>query len=421
MTDAAPVHNGTVYRFLARALFSLEAATIAVLLLVTLARPTTGLLNIPVWGLVLLFAAYSLPANLLKHRSPSRRSFVVKSLVDLPVTGLVYFLAGEPGGPLFILFILTVDCAAASMTPRGTLLYTGSAVVVVAGVDLVLATGLPTPIDIWPQVIRLILLALVGLGMAVVMRRLLLERKVARSVRDEAERLEELDRLRADFISSVSHDLRTPLTAARAGLGMLETGASNRLPPDERELLEDARLNIERLGLLIDDLLAYNQLEAGTLRLERQLLDLRTIALGAIPSVHVLIWQKGQELEIDLPDPLPTEGDPRRLEQVAVNLLANAHRHTPSGTRIRISGRRANGDIILSVSDNGSGIPVTELKAVFKRYHRIASVEAGSGLGLAIAKGIVELHGGRIWAESEPGRGATFHVALPRQENREER
>jgi signal transduction histidine kinase len=409
-----------VYRFLDRALFWLEAGTFAALLLVTLVRPTTGLLGLPTWGLVLLFGAYSLLANLLEHRSPSQRSFVSKSILDLPVTGLVYLLAGEPGGPLFILFILTVDCAAASMTPRGTLLYTGVAVVVAAGVDLILAAGSLTPINIWPQVIRLILLALVGLGMAVVMRRLLLEREVARSVRDEAERLEELDRLRSDFISSVSHDLRTPLTAARAGLGMLETGASNRLPPDERELLGDARLNIERLSLLIDDLLAYNQLEAGTLRLEPQPLDLRAVALGAVPSVHVLIRQKGQELEIDLPDPLPTEGDPRRLEQVVVNLLANAHRHTPPGTRIRLSGRSAGEENLLLVSDDGPGIPAAELEAVFGRYHRIASVQAGSGLGLAIAKGIVELHGGRIWAESGSGQGATFHVALPRQENREE-
>ncbi len=135
--------------------------------------------------------------------------------------------------------------------------------------------------------------------------------------------------------------------------------------------------------------------------------------------MHVLIRQKGQELEIDLPDPLPTEGDPRRLEQVVLNLLANAHRHTPSGTRIRISGRRANGDVLLSVRDNGPGIPAAEMEAVFERYHRISSVEAGAGLGLAIAKGIVDLHGGRIWAEGEPGRGATFHVALPRHENRE--
>ncbi len=268
MTDGASPAYGLVYRFLDRALFWLEAASIAVLLLVTLARPTTGLLGIPTWALVLLFGAYSLLANLFEHRSLARRSFVAKSLVDLPVTGLVYFLAGEPGGPLFILFILTVDCAAASMTPRGTLFYTTAAVIVAGAIDVVLAARLPTPIDARPLIIRLILLALVGLGMAVVMRRLLLEQAAARSVRDQAERLEELDRLRADFISSASHDLRTPLTAARAGLGMLEAGASNRLPLDERELLEDARLNVERLGLLIDDLLAYNQLEADTLRLD---------------------------------------------------------------------------------------------------------------------------------------------------------
>lgn len=420
MTEGTPADQGPVYRFLDRALFWLEAATIGLLLLVTLAQGTTGLLGIPTWWLVLLFGAHSLLANVLEHRARARRSFVMKSLVDLPVTGLVYFLAGEPGGPLFILFILTVDCAAASMTPRGTLLYTGAAVVVAAGIDLILAAGSLTPIDIWPQVIRLILLALVGLGMAVVMRRLLLEREVARSVRDQAERLEELDRLRSDFISSVSHDLRTPLTAARAGLGMLEMGMGDRLPPDERSLLQDARLNIERLGLLIDDLLAINQLEAGTLRLQLQPLDLRAVALGAVPSVHAPIRQKGQALEVDLPDPLPTEGDPRRLEQVVLNLLANVHRHSPSGTRIRISGRCPDGEVLLSVSDNGPGIPVAELKAVFERYHRIASVEAGSGLGLAIAKGIVELHGGRIWAESGSGQGVTFHVALPRQENREE-
>jgi signal transduction histidine kinase len=409
-----------VYRFLDRALFRLEAGTVAVLLIVTLARPMTGLLGIPTWGLVLVFGAYTVLANLINSHVNSPRSFLVKNMVDLPVTALVYFLAGEPGGPLFILFILTVDCAAASMTPRGTLLYTAATVVVAAGIDFILAAGSLTPTDMWPQVIRLILLALVGLGMAVVMRRLLLEREVAQSVRNQAERLEELDRLRSDFISSVSHDLRTPLTAALAGLGMLEMGMGERLPPDERGLLQDARLNVERLGLLIDDLLAINQIEAGTLRLQLQPLDLRAVALGAVPSVHAPIRQKGQALEVDLPDPLPAEGDPRRLEQVVLNLLANAHRHTPSGTRIRISGRRPDGEVLLSVSDNGPGIPVAELKPVFQRYHRIASVEAGSGLGLAIAKGIVELHGGRIWAESEPGQGVTFHVALPRQENREE-
>ncbi|MBW3654405.1 MAG: HAMP domain-containing histidine kinase [Actinobacteria bacterium] len=112
---------------------------------------------------------------------------------------------------------------------------------------------------------------------------------------------------------------------------------ADRLPPDERALLGDARRNVERLGLLIDDLLAVNQLESGAMSLERGPLDLRTVAISAVSSVQSLIREKGQALEADLPEPLPGEGDPRRLEQALVNLLANAHQHTASGTRIAVS------------------------------------------------------------------------------------
>ncbi|MBA3414711.1 MAG: hypothetical protein H0U10_05755 [Chloroflexia bacterium] len=330
------------------------------------------------------------------------------------MTALAYLLAGERGGPLFVLFILAIDCAAASMSPRGTLLYAAAAAAAAAFIDLVLLPDLPSAAALPALGTRLVVLALAGVGMAVVMRRLLLEREAARSVRDEAERLAELDRVRADFIASVSHDLRTPLTASRAGLGMLELGAADMLPPDERALLEDARRNVERLSLLIDDLLAANQLESGTMALAREPLDLHTVAVGAVSSVQSLIREQGQALAVDLPEPLPVAGDRRRLEQVVVDLLANAHQHTPAGTRIAISGRARSDDIILSVSDDGSGIPAGELEAIFERYHRLAS--GGSGLGLAIARGIVELHGGRIWAESELGRGTTVSVALPRHE-----
>ncbi|MDP9354885.1 MAG: HAMP domain-containing histidine kinase, partial [Chloroflexota bacterium] len=174
-----------------------------------------------------------------------------------------------------------------------------------------------------------------------------------------------------------------------------------------------------RLGLLIDDLLAINQLESGTLRVDRMPLDLRSPATGAVATVQPLIREKGQVLEVDLPEPLPVMGDPRRLEQVIVNLVANANRHTPTGTSIALSGRVSSGDVVLSVRDTGPGIPAEELEAIFERYHRIGGI--GSGLGLAIARGIVELHGGRIWAESEPGEGATIHVVLPRHRNGEER
>lgn len=258
------------------------------------------------------------------------------------------------------------------------------------------------------------MLALIGAGMAIVMRRLVSEHEAMRTVQGEADRLEELDRLRAAFISGVSHDLRTPLTAARAGLGMLETSMSHRLRADEQALLGDTRRNIEHLNLLIDDLLTFNQLEAGVLHIERQLLDLRTVVTGAMSAVQPLMEEKGQTLKVDLPEPLPTYGDARRLEQVVVNLLANAQRHTPKGAKIMVTGEATDREVTLRVSDTGPGIPQEETERVFERFYRLAPTSGGSGLGLSLAQGIIALHEGRIWAESSPGQGATFYVTLLR-------
>ncbi|MDP9379167.1 MAG: PAS domain S-box protein [Chloroflexota bacterium] len=231
--------------------------------------------------------------------------------------------------------------------------------------------------------------------------------------REEAQRLEELDRLRARFISSISHDLRTPLTAAGAGLGMLDMSAGERLLENERQLVANVRRNVERLRLLIDDLLTYNQLEAGTLKLDCRPLDLRSVVTDAMSVVLPLIREKGQWLEKDLPHALPSNADPWRLGQVMVNVLANAHQHTRPGTRIIVSGHVADGKVVLSVSDDGDGIAPEDIETIFQRFHHVGPAHGGSGLGLAIAREIVELHGGRMWAESEPGEGAKFHIQLP--------
>ncbi len=414
-TDTALPAGQELYRFLRRSLFRLESATIAVLLLITLAQPTVSRVGLPTWGLVLLFAVYTLLAQLLQRRLRSLRYFAWRYLADLPGIALIYFLGGELGGPLFVLFVLALDCAAASMTLRGTLLYTAASATIVTVIDLVLLSGSPSPGEVRNLVTRLLVLALIGVGMAILRRRLRLEQEAARSVRDEAERLEELEQIRAEFISNVSHDLRTPLTAARAGLGLVRTSATDRLRSDERELVDNVRRNIERLRMQIDDLLTYNQLETDTLRLERKALDLRAVVVGAVPAVQSLVREKGQILEVDLPQTLPTEGDPLRLEQVVVNLLENAHLYTPTGTRIEVHGRGTGDEVLLSVSDDGPGLPAEEREAIFGRFHRLSSAERGSGLGLAIARDIVELHGGRIWAEGRPGQGTTFHLALPRR------
>jgi PAS domain S-box-containing protein len=228
----------------------------------------------------------------------------------------------------------------------------------------------------------------------------------------ETERLAELDRLRQEFIASASHDLRTPLTAARAGLGLVETKLASRIEAAEQQLVENVKRNLAWLSSQIDDLLALNQLEADVLHLDRELLDLRMVVTDALAAVYPLAQQKGQTLEVDLPEPLPITGDARQLAHVLVNLLANAHRHTPKGTRITIAGRNTD-EVVVSVRDTGPGIPTEALGVIFDRFHRLPSRERGSGLGLTIAKGIIELHGGRIWAESQLGQGTTFWITLP--------
>ena len=245
--------------------------------------------------------------------------------------------------------------------------------------------------------------------MAVVIERIHLQQ-----ARAEAAQLAQRERLRADFLATLSHDLQTPLTALRAGLGLLATSVRDRLQPNEQELLESARHNVERLRIRIDNLLTAHEVEAGTLELEPIALDLRTTIERAVTVVHPLLQEKGQLLEVHLPEPLLIVGDPRRLEGVLLDLLANAHRHTPEGTRVTVSGQATTGEVCVIVHDTGAGIPAAELEAIFAPFHRRAG--GGTGLGLANVRAIVALHGGRVWAESGPGQGAAFHVVLPRHD-----
>ncbi len=402
-------------RYLTQALSRLRWATIAALLLLTILQPTTGRIGLPSWVLLLLFAGYNGLCQWLQVNWPTLHSFARQATLDLPTIGLVYALSAQPGGAPFVLVILAVVCAAVILSSRGTLLYTAAAAVMVAVIEPTLPLWSSSAGHVRELGARIIGLLVVGIGATVLARHLTLEQAAARANRDEAERLTELDHLRVAFVATISHDLQTPLAATRVCLGLLDASAADRLRSEERELLDSARRNNQHLGLLIDDLLALNQLEAGTLRLDRQVLDLRAVVADAPATIHSLLEDKGQTLEVDLPaTPLPVVGDARRLGQVIVNLLANAHRHTPPGTRVMISGRATPDEVILTVGDNGPGIAPEDLETIFLRFHRLAAHGEGSGLGLSIARELVELHGGRIWAESTPGEGSVFHVALPK-------
>ncbi len=406
-------------RFLARTISWLRWVTIAALFVITLMQPAVGREALPEWALVVGFAGYNLLVDLLRRRWPGNRSFAWAAVLDVPAVGLVYLMSAQPGGPLFVLLLLAAAQTTAFMTLAGGLLYTGVLGAIVTLVEPTLPLWIGTPAEVRALSGRLVALGLIGVGMGTLTRRLEQEQAAAQSMLDETTRLEALDRLRADFVSTVSHDLRTPLTAARAALILVDASAGRELRTDERELLANARRNVERLGLLIDDLLTYNQLEAGTLRLDREPLDLRAVVTDAMAAVHPLLQANEQTLEIDLPEPLPSEGDASRLEQVFLNLLANAHRHTPPGTRITVASRVVGNEVHVCVADNGPGIPATELDAIFQRFYRRDTNGGGSGLGLAIARAIVDLHQGRLMAESELGAGARFCVILARHHREE--
>jgi signal transduction histidine kinase len=212
------------------------------------------------------------------------------------------------------------------------------------------------------------------------------------------------------YLATLGHELRTPLTAVRGALGLLEASAGARLRAEERALLANARRNSERLSWLVGNLLIASALRAGTLALAREPLDLRAAARAAAEAIAVLLQHGRQALALELPEPLPVRGDAGRLEQLLLNLLANAQRHTPPGTRVTVAGRVVDAEVLLTVRDSGPGIPAGELEQIFARG---VSGDRGLGLGLGLARGLAELHGGRLWAERPPGGGAAFHLALP--------
>lgn len=224
-------------------------------------------------------------------------------------------------------------------------------------------------------------------------------------------------RLHDDFIAAVSHQLLTPLASARAGLGLLTDSVSDHLGSDDRDLVSNIGRNIGRLGIQLNDLLTLNQRKAGTPPAAPAPLDLRAIVAEARAVVQPLLRAKDQMLTVALPHALPVMGDSDELTQAVINLLFNAHRHTPRGTHIAIGGWAAGTESTLTIRDTGPGIPLAARERIFGRFQRLERpdmVVSGSGLGLAIVREIAERHGGRVWEAGEPGAGAVFQLALPR-------
>jgi len=247
-----------------------------------------------------------------------------------------------------------------------------------------------------------------------------MEEKVARRTAELEQanaRLLELDRLKSDFLSTVSHELRTPLTSIRSFSEILLRYEVDD-PEKRKKFVGIISSEAERLSRMINDLLDLSKIEAGRLDLQPAPLELESVFSRALGTSQPLFAERGvqasSEIQTGLP---PVHADADRLHQVLTNLLANSVKFSPEGGTIRLSGRQQDGFALISVSDQGPGIPPDRLEQVFERFHQVRDPQKshplGSGLGLTISREIVEQMGGKIWVESEVGAGAVFSFTVP--------
>jgi two-component system sensor histidine kinase GlrK len=233
-------------------------------------------------------------------------------------------------------------------------------------------------------------------------------------------RLKELDEMKADFISHVSHELRTPLTAIKEASSMLLDGVLLSSPKKRNSLLGIINEECERLIGSVNRILDLSSMEAKMTDYFFGECDLGRVIEDTVPKFAPMSLRNKTSLEMDLSSDLPlVRMDQDRIAQVIENLLGNAFKFTPEGGEIAVSAsvdRNGKEYVEVSVSDTGCGIPRGEMERVFEKFRRVDSGEgtpAGTGLGLTISKHIITAHGGRIWVESEPGKGSTFFFSLP--------
>lgn len=242
---------------------------------------------------------------------------------------------------------------------------------------------------------------------------------LARSFDTMTEQLRELDRLKAEFVSVASHEIKTPLSVIRGYVTLLADGIYGEVNEAQHKTLEAVNAQTDRLARLVHRLLDVSRFEAGGARLELREIDLQAFFDDLTSDFRVLALQNGIEFPVRLADDLPPRilGDEDRLSEVLGNLLSNAFKFTSAGGTIRVDACRRDGGIEVEVEDTGVGIAQEKLPRIFEKFFQVENDvqprSVGSGLGLAIAREIVEAHGGTIGAESEEGKGTRFRVFLP--------
>ena len=241
--------------------------------------------------------------------------------------------------------------------------------------------------------------------------------EMADDLQRQAGERDRLDRLKDEFVLTASHELRSPLTSVQgfAELLMLER---EQLTPKQAETVEIILDNTRHLVKLLNDLLDLARSDAGRLTIKPVPTDVARMIEDAVRTMRWQTEGAEQTLSEEVEEGLPElTVDPDRIRQVLVNLLTNAHEYCPERASIRVNAARDGDEVMISVSDDGPGIPPEQLEHIFERFTRgdagLTQRVGGTGLGLAISKSLVELHGGAISADSTPGQGSTFRIRLP--------
>jgi signal transduction histidine kinase len=242
--------------------------------------------------------------------------------------------------------------------------------------------------------------------------------RLFREIEDKSRQIEAANRHKSEFLANMSHELRTPLNAIIGFSEVLGERMFGELNEKQAEYTEDILSSGRHLLSLINEILDLSKVEAGRMELELATFDLPLAIDNARTFVRERAAKHGINLDVTVDERLGDfVGDERKIKQILLNLLSNAVKFTPEGGRIGINARQADGSVEISVSDTGIGISPEDQAKIFEEFRQVGGDYAhkteGTGLGLTLAKKFVELHGGKIWVESEVGKGSTFSFTLP--------
>jgi two-component system sensor histidine kinase KdpD len=234
----------------------------------------------------------------------------------------------------------------------------------------------------------------------------------------QIELLQRTDALRSALLSSVSHDLRTPLSSIKAAASSLLQEDVEWDEETKRSFASAIEREADRLNRLVGNLLDMSRIEGGALKAEKEWYSIEEVIHDVIGHMNTVLQDR--DVSKDIPDNLPpVELDYLQIDQVLTNLIENAVRYTPPQSPIEITVKHMEGQIMISIADRGPGIPPYDLERIFDKFYRVSGAKRrnssvmGTGLGLAVCRGLVEAHGGRIWAENRPEGGAVFRFTLP--------